>query len=481
VRLSTGSAANVTFAKALLREISNMGRKTKDVFERSIGELHETAVASVLQDSDFMAALAVELFARNLYERANDCRWWALNGVLVGALTGRDGCDANAAAAVLKHINSLYTVYSSIVLYDVNRRVVAVSREAQSHLIGAQIDEAWAVETLALVDSQGYCVSKFGPSSVANDDNTLVYSAPVRGSDRRTAGGVAVVFDACAQLNAMLVDALPRDEHGQLMAGCVGVLLDREGHVMCSSDSSIGQSEEMLEAIRKSVSSNGAQVRRIGEQYYAIGSRLDVGYREYPGIGAHAVVLLPLGAVPERGAGQRRPLPQCTAARSDHARHDMREFTTFAVAGAWYALPTSCVIEAVDAKAVQSIKTAGAPWAGVIIHGEGAVPVVDLAALLEMPNIDEPSAVILMRLPGRERPLGLRVEALGDNPEVPSERLLPVSVLEKSTASLLVEYAIQPVNVQDGLVLVVAAERLAAQLFGTPVAAQPADTQRQVA
>jgi chemotaxis signal transduction protein len=221
----------------------------------------------------------------------------------------------------------------------------------------------------------------------------------------------------------------------------------------------------MLDAVRQCVSSGGAQVRRIGEQYYAIGSSLDTGYREYSGIGAHAVVLLPLGAVPERSAGERRPLPQCTAARNDHARQDMREFTTFATAGAWYALPTSCVIEAVDAKAVQSIKTAGAPWAGVIIHGEGAVPVVDLATLLEMPNGEEPSAVILMRLPGRERPLGLLVESLGDNPEVPAERLLPVSVLEQGTASLLVEYAIQPVNEQDGLVLVVAAEQLTSRLF----------------
>jgi chemotaxis signal transduction protein len=368
------------------------------------------------------------------------------------------------------------------VLYDANRRVVAVSREDQSHLIGAQIDEPWAVETLALVDSQGYCVSKFGPSSFADGNNTLIYSATIRGSDRRAAGGVAVVFDACSQLNAMLVDALPHDEHGKLVAGCRGVLLDREGRVMCSTDPSLAQSDEMLDTIRKSLSSQGAQVRRVGDQYYAIGSKLDAGYREYTGIGAHAVVLLPLGTVPERGAGQRQPLPQCTATRNDHVRHEVREFTTFAVAGAWYALPTSCVIEAVDAKAVQSIKTAGAPWAGVIIHGEGAVPVVDLAAMLEIPNTEEPSAVILMRLPGRARPVGLLVEALGDNPEVPSDRLLPVAVLERNTASLLVEYAIQPVNVQDGLVLVVAAERLTAQLFGTSVALQPAaDSQRQVA
>jgi chemotaxis signal transduction protein len=472
VRLSTGSAANVTFAKALLREISNMGRKTKDVFERSIGELHETAVSSVLEDSEFIASLAIELFARNLYERANDCRWWALNGVLAGTLSGREGCDGEAASAVLSHINSLYTVYQGIVLFDAERRIVAVSREDLAHLIGGQIDEPWAGETLSIVDPQGYSVSRFGPSGLAGGENTLIYSAAVRGADRRVTGGVAVVFDACTQLTAMLTDALPHDEHGKLAEGCVGVLLDREGTVMCSTDSSVAAAGEKLETIRKSLSAHGAQVKRIGEQYFAIGTRLDKGYREYPGIGAHAAVLLPLGAVPERGVEQRRPLPQCTAARNDHARHEMREFTTFAAAGAWYALPTSSVIEAVDAKAVQRITTAGPPWAGVIIHGEGAVPVVDLARLLDIPNLEEPSAVILMRLPGRERPLGLLVEALGDNPEVPADRLLPVSVVEQSTASLLVEQAIQPVNVQDGLVLVIATEQLSAQLFGTPPASQ---------
>ncbi|MEJ1962516.1 MAG: chemotaxis protein CheW [Gammaproteobacteria bacterium] len=476
VRLSTGSAANVTFAKALLREISNMGRKTKDVFERSIGELHETAVSSVLQDSEFMASLAIELFARNLYERANDCRWWSLNGVLTGTLGGREGCDAEAATAVLRHINSLYTVYHSIVLFDTNRRIVAVSREDQAHLVGSQIDEPWATDTLSLVDSQGYSVSKFGPSVLADAQSTLIYSATVRGSDRRSAGGVAVVFDACTQLNAMLMDALPHDEHDKLLPGCIGVLLDRDGTVMCSTDASLEASGEMLEIIRTGLASQGAQVRRIGSQYYAVGSRLDTGYREYPGIGAHAVVLLPLGAVPERGAGQRRALPQCTATRNDHSRQDIREFTTFAAGGAWYALPTSCVIEAVDSKAVQSIKTAGPPWAGVIIHGEGAVPVVDFASLLDMPNQEEPSAVILMRLPGRTRPVGLLVESLGDNPEVPSDRLLPVVVMERNTASLLVELAIQPVDVQDGLVLVVATDRLSAQLFGTPLATGAEET-----
>jgi hypothetical protein len=77
--------------------------------------------------------------------------------------------------------------------------------------------------------------------------------------------------------------------------------------------------------------------------------------------------------------------------------------------------------------------------------------------------------VILLRVEGRTRPVGILVEALGDNPEVPADRLLPIT-----TASGLVEQAIQPVSEQDGLVLVLNTAQLAATLFGTPGRAQHA-------
>src|SRR5262249_17275070 len=157
------------------REISNMGRKTKDVFERSIEELHETVVSSVLHDSEFVASLAIELLARNLYERANGCRCWALNGPLAGVLTARQGWDPRAAAAVLSHINSLYTVYHSIVLFDSERRVVAVSRDDQAALVGTRIEEYWAADTLGLLDSQSYAVSRFAPSAFTSQNPSLIY------------------------------------------------------------------------------------------------------------------------------------------------------------------------------------------------------------------------------------------------------------------------------------------------------------------
>ena len=469
VRLSTGSTANVTFAKALLREISNMGRKTKDVFERSIEELHETVVSAVLHDSEFIASLAVEFLARNLYERANDCRWWALNGTLAGVLTAREGSDAGAASAVLSHINSLYTVYHSIVLFDAERRVIAVSRDDQTELVGTRIEESWAGDALGLLDSQSYAVSSFQPSVFANQQSSLIYAAAARGTDRRVVGGVAVVFDTGPQLKAMLLDALPRNERGEPVPGCVALFLDRHGNLMGSTDPSVDASGEMLQRVREKLASDGAHVIRVGREYYALGTKSDIGYREYVGIGAHAAVLLPLGAVPERAAHERRPLPQCTAARSDQARHDVREFTTFATAGAWYALPTSSVLEAVDGKALQTITTAGPPWAGVIMHGEEAVPVVNLATLLELPSVESSAVVILLRVEGRARPIGILVEALGDNPEVPGDRLLPIT-----TATSLVEHAIQPVNERDGLVLVLNTAHLATTLFGTQGRAQQA-------
>jgi chemotaxis signal transduction protein len=476
VRLSSGSATNVTFAKALLREISNMGRKTKDVFERSIDELHETVVSSVLQDSEFSASLAMELLARNLYERANDCRWWALNGTLIAALTSGKPEDAAAATGVLSHINSLYTVYSSIVLFDSSRQVIAVSRHAE--LVGTTIDEAWAGETLGLLDSQSYSVSRFAESALYDGKPTLIYGAALRSADRRVVGGVAVVFDTAPQLKTMLRDALPRNERGEPLPGCAALLLDRDGNVMCSTDAAFEAAGPMLTAAQEHAATDGARAARVGDKYYALGTKCDPGYREYAGIGARAVVALPLGSVSQNVGCARRPLPQCAATRTDHARHDVREFTTFAASGAWYALPTSCVIEAVDAKDLKSVTTAGAPWAGVIMHGTEAVPVVDLATLLERPHSEPPSVVILMRLAGRKSALGLLVETLGDNPEVPSERLLPIAVLEQSAATLLVEQAVQPVNPLDGLVLVINTGQLSTMLFGGAAREQPKPQQR---
>jgi hypothetical protein len=79
VRLAEASENSADFSKALLREMSNAGAKTQTVFDQAISNLQQTVVAALLQNVQSRAAFAIDVMDRNLYERANDCRWWALD------------------------------------------------------------------------------------------------------------------------------------------------------------------------------------------------------------------------------------------------------------------------------------------------------------------------------------------------------------------------------------------------------------------
>jgi chemotaxis signal transduction protein len=464
VRLSLADSGNSTFAKALLREISNMGRKTKDVFEHSIEELHETVVSSVLHDSQFMASLASELLARSLYERANDCRWWAMDATLIGRLTDAEGCNDEAATGVLQHINGLYTAYHCIVLLDAERRVVATSRPDYERLLGTPVDEPWAAQTLSLAGSQDYSVSGFQPSALYGNRPTLIFAGAVRAPQGHVVGAVAVVFDTEPQLAAMLQDSLPRDEHGHPLTGCIAAFLNRDLRVMAST-APVDPKALGMDWIREAGKQGEARVVRIGDNYYAIGTKPDGGYREYPGLGGHGVVLFPIGKVQERRNGVRCDLPQA-ATRHESGKQDVREFATFAAGDGWYALPTANVIEAVDARALQTLPTVEHWCAGYLMFAGEPIAVADLTKVLGGTSLEVPGIVVVIRAPGRAKPFGLLLELLGDVSEVSTDRLLPID----GSSEQLVSLAIEAADPNAPLVMILSPERLATLLYGT---AQP--------
>ncbi len=463
VRLSLGNGSNGTFAKALLREISNMGRKTKEVFERSIEELHETVVSSVVHDSRFLASLAIELLARNFYERANDCRWWALNATLSGRLAGAQDAGDEATTQVLRHINSLYTVYHGIVLFDTQRRIVASSRPDHEELLGTVIDETWASDALAVSGSQSYSVSQFRPSPLYDGRPTYIFAAGIRSAAGRCLGGIAVVFDTAPQLAAMLQDAIPKDESGQAQAGCVALFLDRELRVLACTNPELEVSQ--LQWIRDSARTGEARVMRIGDEYHSVGAKRDSGYREFEGLGGYAVVLMPLGKISQQGAARKALSPR-PPPRQDGGKQDTVELATFAVGESWYALPTAHVIEAVDARSLQSLPKTR-PWcAGYLMFAGEPIVVADMARLLGTTNIETPRLVVAIRAPGQARPFGLLVESLGDIPEVARDRLLPIGGLRDQSTCLLVEHAIEVADPGDPMVMVLNTQRLVALLRG---------------
>ena len=466
VRLSLADAGNGAFAKALLREISNMGRKTKDVFEHSIEELHETIVSSVLHDSQFMASLASELMARSLYERANDCRWWALDATLIGRLTAAEGCDDEAATHVLRRINGLYTAYHCIVLLDAERRVIATSRSEYEHLLGTPIDAPWAARTLSPAGAQDYSVSGFEPSALYDGRPTWIFAAAVRAPQGGVVGAVAVIFDMAPQLTAMLQDSLPRDERGNALPGCIAMFLDRDLRVI-ASNTAIDADTLGLGWIREAARSGAARVVRVGDAYHAIGTKRDTGYREYPGVDGHAVVLIPIGKVEQQRRVARGELPQRASTRSESGKQDILEFATFAAGDSWYALPTANVIEAVDPRALQTLPTVEQWCAGFLMFAGEPIAVADLTRVLGGSALEKDRIVVVIRVPGRVQPLGLLVEVLGDVSEVPTDRLLPIDGSSDQLATL----AIEPADPNAPLVMILSPERLATLFYG---ASQPA-------
>ena len=97
----------------------------------SLENLNQTVISSILKDSEFLSSLAIDIMDRNLYERANDCRWWALNSYFRESLDDYSSLNhkKNEISSILKYINDLYTVYTNLIIFDKNGKIIAVSNE----------------------------------------------------------------------------------------------------------------------------------------------------------------------------------------------------------------------------------------------------------------------------------------------------------------------------------------------------------------
>ncbi len=459
VRLARQASSASEFAKALLREISNMGRRTQDVFERSIGELHETVVSTILQDARFIAALSVDLLSRNLYERANDCRWWALDARLIACLAAPATGPAGQAAQELRGLHEHYPMYHALVLFDARGTVTAVSRADQEGFVGRVIAEPWVSAILETSGVDGYSVSCGVPSAFYGDAAALVYGAPVRAASGQIVGGLAALFDTRSQLEAMLRDVLPRDERGELVAGCCAAFLDQERRVIATSCEDAPALAAALATLGTGNGTDSASIVRADDHYYALALQTESGYREHRGIGTHALALIPLGEAPRAPAARRPGAAQRGGTRTESGRGDGMEFATFSVGDNWYALPAACVVEAIDTKLLQRLPGVE-PWcAGVLMFDNQAIVVGDLARLLGVEPLETARTAVVLRVPPAPRPFALLVEALGDIPEVSFERLLSIDTCRTSEDGL-VAHAIQPLEAHDPLVLALNADRL---------------------
>ncbi|HFU76206.1 MAG TPA: chemotaxis protein CheW, partial [Arcobacter sp.] len=97
------------FARSILREVRKTGELTRSTFNISIKKLNETIISSLLDNAEFLATLSIDIMDRNLYERANDCRWWALTSKFSEILDKLEISrnDKKEITQILEYINNL--------------------------------------------------------------------------------------------------------------------------------------------------------------------------------------------------------------------------------------------------------------------------------------------------------------------------------------------------------------------------------------
>ena len=281
------NSTNREFSKSLLAEIGVTGNKANS----SLANLNQTIISSILKDTEFLSSLAIDIMDRNLYERANDCRWWALTSYFREAFEDVDSIlyKKDEISVILKYINDLYTVYTNLLVYDKTGRVIAVSNPKEEHLVGKILTNEWVEKSLSLKDTSKYWVSKFEKTPLYNNEPTYIYCAGIRSLKNSNVinGGIAIVFDSTPQFRAMLDDTLPKDTNGNILEGTFAIFTSRDKKIIASTnenlkiDSYLNLDDSFFNV------KNGhhfSKIVEIANSYYAIGVRCSNGYREYKSV-----------------------------------------------------------------------------------------------------------------------------------------------------------------------------------------------------
>lgn len=270
----------------VLDAIRGIGKEIHQVFSHSVEELAHTVLHSQLEELVMLARQALDIMDRNLYERANDCRWWAHNKKFQELLRQPDSEKQQEAAKELAYINDLYTVYSNIYLYDKAQRILCCARDNTEQL--QQMPEnSGSADCLLLNSPHQYAVSDFEPSALYQQQSTYIYHAPVftDTTSGKAQGGIALVFDSAPQFSAMLLDILPKNEHGEVKADFSACFIDEKGAVLASSTTELwptGHSVPLpVELFRSAKQHPVSQRITLHGQPYWLALAYSKGYREY--------------------------------------------------------------------------------------------------------------------------------------------------------------------------------------------------------
>ncbi len=427
------------FSRLLLGEVSKTGDKTKEIFNSSIINLTKTMI---LNDTVSIASLMIDIMDRNLYERANDCRWWALTSEFRNILDNNILTQEHKEklSNILAYINELYTVYTNLFIYDKNGVIVAVSQPSQSSLVGKNLSNIWVEKTLNINDSSKYCVSSFEQTELYNNKHTYIYNSSIQSleSSNKIVGGIGIVFNSELEFYQMINESLPRYVNGEIKNGVFGVYASSDKRVISSSSEkytvgSILDLDDKFFDLRNGESHS--EIITLNGKFYAVGVKCSQGYREYKSsvddyindVYSFFFSYISEADIPINDTKhlienkQNTILDDC---------EDCAEIATFYIGKKYLGVYGKDVIEAVSIKDLESsiVLDDKHYFKGTIVHKKNAISVLDIQSFIKEDIQSEYKDIVIINYAGgaNSHYVGLLVNSLDDIVDVEADKIKPI-------------------------------------------------------
>jgi chemotaxis signal transduction protein len=441
-----GGQTDETSFKNMLQSVTDKGRRTQEAFQSAIASLYTTVITANYELAGSSAKLAADLMDRNLYERSDDCRWWALTSEIRAILSREASAEGEYARVteILRYINELYTVYPRVVVFDRNGKILAASNLHNEPLdvVGSRIEGQYVVETLALRTTQEYRVSPFEESYLYGQKPTYIYCAAIRHPEdhSQVTGGIGIVFDSGPEFANMLEDCLP-DRPG---AWSCFVELSTGRVVACTRESGqrVGGMLHLDPEFTKLRAGEGkAKIVEFEGNYCITGCFVTGGYREFKKKDGYrndiaALTFIPIGAAATTSVEGDPALSGADALQPDSGHPDAVDYATFFIGKELYALPARDVAALSTLEHLKKVPGSRPYIAGTLPFrspgssgSELPIPVMYGAMLLAEAVAPSPGALqgeVLVVRTGEERCpyAGLLVDRLDAVPGFRPERIL---------------------------------------------------------
>jgi len=476
--MATNEHGNLLSLKAILKQLRSMGARTAQALADSSSKLHTTMITSELRNAESIARLMIDIMDRNLYERSNDCRWWALTSEIRRILSeGRLSSDDKAKITdILVYINKLYTVYTRLFIYDIKGNIVAESNlhNAPMDAVDRQLIASYAQETFSLRSPQEYRVSPFEESWLYDGKPTYVYNAAIRHIDdmNKIVGGIGIVFDSTPEFKRMLEDCLP-DEPGSF-----GLFVERpSGRIIASTDASNYQNGEILwidpEFFELQQGAGKSKIVLHNKKYYAVGCYSSRGYREFKTTGDYhndvaAFVFIPIGEKTEVADSEQRvaiTYPQ------EPMTGDVIDLATFYIGSEIYAFYAADVLEAMDVTMINPLPGVKSYIVGSVMYCDNSpdginekIPIIVIDGRILTNTPVDPDreittgAIIVIRT--QAGPIGLLVDGLDAIPTFEKSHVQPVNELLRGDGGYVNSLVNIPESNTTGRMLIVLNQEL---------------------